>query len=96
MKHVKIDAWMIPEAEAPRYEADREKAAQAMEKALQARYHHTARRFRGSEDGEAVVGLDEKGEMQCLIHLDPSNVAAAVRALDADTFEDFIAIALED
>ena len=96
MGHVKVDAWLLSEEEAPRFRKDRETAAAAMEKALQKRYHHTARRFFGSEDGEAVVGLDESGEMQCLMHLDPGNVAAALRALGEGLFEEFITVALSD
>lgn len=33
------------------------------------------RLFAGSEDGEAIVGFNKKGEMVKLIHLDPETIA---------------------
>ena len=76
-----VDAYRVPACEAEAYRARREQLAQA------ARAHFRAagcaavqRCWAGSEDGEAVVGLDENGALLCLVHLDPTSTEAFLAA----------------
>lgn len=75
-----VYGWHIPEEEADEYIRIREGfAAKALDFYAQ-RFHSVRRDFKGSQDGEAVLGLDEKGELQCVLHLDPMNIEAMQEA----------------
>ena len=71
---VQVDAYMVPEERAARYIADRERLA-AFSIAYMTQFCASVQRcWEGSEDGEAVVGMNEAGEIISLIHLDPDGV----------------------
>lgn len=75
---VQVDAYLIPEERAAQYVADRERLA-AFASAYMTQFCASVQRcWQGSEDGEAVVGLNEAGEIISMIHLDPDGV----RSLD--------------
>lgn len=84
---VQVDAYMIPEESAAQYIADRERLA-AVAIAYMSRFCTFVERcWQGSEDGEAIVGLDEAGEIISMIHLDPDGV----RLLDRpDDLQDYL------
>lgn len=42
--------------------------------------------FLGSEDGEAVVGIDKEGELIKLIHLDPETIEGMQNNKNLTTF----------
>lgn len=75
-----VDAYYIPDDRLEEYRRDREAMA---EKATAIFKEHCAtvrRDFKGSEDGEALLGLDKRGEITLFIHLDPENIEAMVDA----------------
>lgn len=86
---VSIDGWQIPATEAEAYRAARERTARRALEVLQAICARTDRRWAGSEDGEAVVGLDADDELVAVIHLDPSTVERA-ESMDDGALEDWI------
>ena len=71
---VRVDAYCVSSSEEKSYRADREELATRSLKVFGKYFHSTERCWAGSEDGEAVVGLNEKGELRALIHLDPMGI----------------------
>ena len=73
---VLVDAYLIPADQADAYIAAREALAERATRVLQAMCSSVERCWAGSQDGEAIVGLDADGEIQALTHLDPDAVDA--------------------
>ena len=73
-KMVKVDAYLIPEDEAEEYIRKREFYAGKAAEIFGEFCHSVTRQWAGSEDGEAVTGLDEDGELMMLVHLDPYDI----------------------
>ncbi len=73
-KMILVDAYWIPENEAGQYIAAREETARRLTQAIQSFCPGVERCWAGSEDGEAVVGLDSKGELMVVMHLDPYTI----------------------
>lgn len=76
----RVDVWDIPEEEADAYIEKRERYAALATKCYEARSLNVRRDFQGSEDGEAVVAVDETGEIAFLLHLDPYETEAMQKA----------------
>lgn len=71
---VKVDAYLVEAVHAHAYIAQREQAAARAMQAMRGFYHRVDRCRAGSQDGEAVVGINAKGEIVAMIHLDPQGV----------------------
>ena len=71
---VQVDAYCIPSSEVEVYKAQREELAEKALRFFETFCHHTSRDWAGSQDGEAVVGLNKQNEIIALIHLDPDGV----------------------
>lgn len=84
-----VDGWHIPEAEADEYIRTRERYAEMALAFYAKRFASVRRDFAGSQDGEAVLGLDEQGELQFLLHLDPMNIQQMEEAEEKGQLEDF-------
>lgn len=70
-----VDAYWVPNSEAGQYIADREALAEVATEFLKPFCASVERCWKGSEDGEAIVGMNSVGEIISLIHLDPDGVA---------------------
>lgn len=83
---VQVDTCLVPEERAAQYIADRERLA-AFAIACMSRFCASAERcWQGSEDREAIVELDEAGEIISMIHLDPDGVSLLDRADDLQDY----------
>lgn len=69
-----VDAFWIPEEEAEKYIHDRELLAELVTEVFASEGYAVERSFQGSEDGEAILALDEKEDLQRVLHLDPYSV----------------------
>lgn len=70
----KVDAYLIPYAEVKQYKRRRNAARKAVKQAMYTFCKTVYTDFHGDQDGEAVIGLDDKGESIAFIHLDPYNL----------------------
>ena len=75
-----VDGWHIPEEQADAYIRERERFAKLALHFYGGRCASVCRDFKGSEDGEAVLGLDANGEIQYILHLDPMNLEEMKKA----------------
>ncbi|WP_229136195.1 hypothetical protein, partial [Bacillus anthracis] len=82
----KIDAYLIPNKMVKQYIEDREKLALEIQKYYNSLGLKSKRCFLGSEDGEAVVGIDKEGELIKLIHLDPETIEGMQNNKNLTTF----------
>lgn len=71
---VLIDNYWIDDAHAQQYLADRSQAAQKATAAMSTFCASVQTQWAGSEDGEAVVGLDEQNSIRSVISLNPHSV----------------------
>ena len=76
----KVDAWLIPKKEAGQYKRDRKAARKLAKEAMTSFAHRVETGLAGGQDGEAVMGFDQKGECIAFIHLDPEGVDAILAA----------------
>lgn len=76
----KVDAWLIPKKEAGQYKRDRKAARKLAKEAMTFFAHRVETGLAGGQDGEAVMGFDQKGECIAFIHLDPEGVSAILKA----------------
>ncbi len=70
----KVDAYLIPKKEANQYRRRRKAAKKAAMEAMRTFCVHVYADFKGGQDGEAVMGVDDKGEHIAFIHLDPEGI----------------------
>lgn len=70
----KVDAYLIPKKEANQYRRRRKAAKKAAMEAMRTFCVHVYADFKGSQDGEAVMGIDNTGETIAFIHIDPYGV----------------------
>ncbi len=77
---VLVDSYYIPEEEAAQYIQDREFFAQKATEVFAEFCHSVTRDWKGSQDGEAVLGLNKEGSLIALVHLDPSDVEMMKKA----------------
>lgn len=85
-----VDGYMIPDDKAEQYIAAREKCAALVLDILKDKYAYAERMFKGSQDGEAVVGLDKNRQLEYLIHLDPPNIIKLSRAIKRNRLKEYI------
>lgn len=69
-----IGVYYIPYSEAAQYKRRMKRAAKEAKKALYTFCPRVEKCFKGSEDGEALVGFDLNNEIMALIHLDPEGL----------------------
>lgn len=69
-----VDAYYIPSDQAEQYIADRELFAEKAAAIFREFYPTVIRDWAGSEDGEAVLALDENDRLMMHVHLDPGNI----------------------
>ena len=69
-----VDAYMVPNEEVDQYIADREELAAVAIGLMSPFCASVERCWKGSQDGEAIVGLDSAGEIISMIHLDPDGI----------------------
>ncbi len=86
-KWVQVDAYCVASSEEESYRADREELAKQALFVFAKHFHSASRQWAGSQDGEAVLGLDEKGQLKALIHLDPNGIELLKENPAADDFE---------
>ena len=90
-----VDAYYILDEEVEEYVFYREKYAEILLKAFKEKYNSAERAFQGSQDGEAVIGLDEDGNLINLIHLDPMTVDEMKKAEKEDKIEEYLEYIIE-
>lgn len=71
-----VDAYYIPDEEVEQYRKDREHYAEKATEIFSRHCHSVRRDFKGSQDGEAIIGSDASGEITLFVHLDPTDIAA--------------------
>ena len=86
---VKVDAYLIPTGEHEGYVRDRDELREKAKEVFSLDCAHVECDFSGSEDGEAVVGVNEDGEIVHLIYLDPMNVEEYLFAKDTHKLKEF-------
>lgn len=89
-KCVNVDGWMIPTERVERYRAARELCAAIASMIFAPYCAEVKRQWAGSEDGEAVTGLDKAGQLICLVHLDPDMVQQMAAARKAHTLRQYL------
>lgn len=77
-----VGAWLVPKKEAGPYKRARKQAMKQARAAMESFCARVELSYKGSEDGEALVGYDKKGEAIALIHLDPEGVKAIGEAVE--------------
>lgn len=78
-----VDAYLIPDHEVEAYVAERERLATEALDAMKTFCHDARRDWAGSEDGEAILGLDKRGDLIAVIHLDPQSLEE-IKAVQKD------------
>lgn len=71
-----VDAYYIPNDALEAYIKDRDEMAAKAMRIFQKHCHSVRRDYAGSQDGEALIGCDEDGEIMLFIHLDPDGIDA--------------------
>lgn len=71
---VNVDGYAIRRSMLETYLEDREQLAERLMRLMQQKGLKTERRWAGSEDGEAVLGLNAKGSIVAWMHLDPDSI----------------------
>lgn len=85
-----VDSYLIPVEEAEQYIADREFCAAEAAKVMERFCTSVSREWAGSEDGEAVVGVDQHGEILCMIHLDPTEIDRMMEEIQKGQLKEFL------
>lgn len=81
-----IDSYNIPNSEVEQYVKDREALAIEINNFYSSLGLKVKRCFAGSEDGEAIIGLNKQGEIEKFIYLDPETVEGWKNTADVTTF----------
>ncbi len=87
---VKVDAYMIPKEDAPLYIQKREDYAKKAAAVFSQYCAEVKRQWAGSEDGEAITGLNAQGELIMMIHLDPNGIENMENAEKQGQLHDFL------
>lgn len=69
-----VDVYMVPNENVGQYIADRERLAATAIKLMTPFCASVERCWKGSQDGEAIVGFNATGEIVSMIHLDPDDI----------------------
>lgn len=84
-----VDSYYIPDEEVDQYVKDREHYAAKATAFFEKEGWIVSRDFKGSQDGEAIVGRDKEGEIQRFVHLDPMDVEGMKEADAKGFFEKY-------
>lgn len=71
---VLVDSYYIPKEQAEEYSKDREYYAQKTKEIFAKFCYEVVRDWKGSQDGEGILGRDRSGELIAVVHLDPDFV----------------------
>ncbi|PKK39507.1 hypothetical protein ABB02_01221 [Clostridiaceae bacterium JG1575] len=85
-----VDSVYIPDAMVEEYVKDREHLAEEATKIFKKYCVSVSRDYKGSQDGEAIVGRNADGEIQMFVHLDPHDIKAMKKAHKKGTLEQFL------
>ena len=85
-----VDAYYIPDEEVDEYRKDREYYAQKAAEIFAKHCYSVTRDWKGSQDGEAILGLNEEGTLIMLVHLDPDDVHSMKEADAEGELEKFL------
>ncbi len=84
---VLVDVFYIMKEDVEAYTADREHYAQKALQFFATFCPYPERDWAGTEDGEAVLGLNYNGEIRAMVYLDPDGIDGMKEADDEDEFE---------
>lgn len=84
---VQVDAYCVPSSEEIKYRKEREELAKKTTDFFETFSHHTSRDWAGSQDGEAILGLDHENNIIAMIHLDPDGIDLMHSHPDTADFE---------
>ncbi|MBE1556677.1 hypothetical protein [Sporosarcina limicola] len=87
---VLVDNYWIPKSQAKKFLETRERCAVEATLIMGEFCEKVERCWAGSEDGEAVVGTDQHGEIVCLIHLDPGKIVIMEKAVNEGRLKEYI------
>ncbi|PKK38674.1 hypothetical protein ABB02_01980 [Clostridiaceae bacterium JG1575] len=85
-----VGSYYIPDDLVDEYLRNRKELARKARRIFKKYCHSVCRDFKGSQDGEALIGLDEHGKIKMFIHLDPDGIDAMRAAEDEGTLEQFL------
>lgn len=91
---VKVDAYLIDTETVEDYVKDRELLAAVCEAVFRENCHEVRRDWQESQDGEAVLGLDESDELIRVMHLDPYSIEDLKNAILKN--DDIVELILEN
>lgn len=66
-----IDNYIVPMEDVANYLERRNYWRQQLITFFQPHFHKVTTGFKGSQDGEAIIALNEKNELELVLHLDP-------------------------
>lgn len=85
-----VDAYYIPDDIVETYRKDREYYAKRAVEIWKPHCAKVERDFKGSQDGEAIIGFLENGEACFFIHLDPDGIRSMKEADEKGNLEEFL------
>lgn len=85
-----VDGYYIPDEEVDAYLKERAYYGKKAEEIFRRFCPNTIRDWAGTQDGEAVLGLDEKGKLMMLIHLDPTDIETMKEAEKEGNLEEVL------
>lgn len=77
---VRLGAYYVPMSIAGKHKRQVKSARKLALSAMLEFCHSSASAWKGSQDGEAVLGFDKMGKIKALIHLDPQGVQLILSA----------------
>ncbi len=77
-----VDGYWVPYKEAASWSRRVKRSKKAAMDAMATFCPFVVAQWKGSEDGEAVCGLDSKGELIALIHLDAEGVETIEKGIE--------------
>lgn len=92
---VQVDIFKIPAPQADMYRVLREAIAEETQAIWLEQFAKVERVSDVPEEGEAIVALNEAGEEQVRMYLNPSTLSAAQKARDKDQLEKYLATLLK-
>lgn len=85
-----VDAYYIPDEYLPMYLEDRQVYTEKAYRLFEEWSDSVSIDYKGSQDGEALVGRDAQGEILYFIHLDPEGIAGMKEADQSGQLEDYL------
>ena len=91
-----VGGYWVPYREAAAYKRRVKRLKKAALSAMGRLCPYAIAQFANSQDGEAVTGLDEKGELIALIHLDSEGLDLIEKALEEGRLEEALKAYFEE